>query len=250
VWLGIEVLVTINRMGARTALVMLLMATVLLHHRLIKPLSFARAMVVLAALLGGALVYGFARDLGAGIGQAGLTTISNTTTSRWATMNEFQALFGIAYDLYARQSAGMLGMVPWQIYATEVLQLIPSQILPFTKADPCLGYPVIDGIGLGCVIGVLSQAIIGFDWIELVARGLVLGVVFAALHRWYVRRQDGYWATLFYLCMCLWSHYSFRNSTFFVAYYVLYWFVPFLIGVRLVEFVLQNAIRASRVASP
>ena len=243
VFLGAEGLTTIMRMGARTALVMLLMATGLLYHRLVKPLAFVRAVMLVAALLGGALVYGFARDLGAGVGINGLTRMANTTSSRWVTMNEFQALFGITYDLHARQAAGTLGPIPWQIYVSDLLQLVPSQVLPFSKADPCVGYPVVEGMGLGCVIGVMSQAVVGLDWIELVVRGLLLGVLFALIHRWYARRQNSYWATMFYLCLCLWCHYTFRNSTFFIAYYVFYWFVPFLIGVRMVQLLVRGAIR-------
>lgn len=240
-WLGVEGLTTVMRMGARTWLVMLIMAAVLLYHRLVKPLRFARAAVLVVLLLCGAMVYGLARDLGGGL--AGLSRVSATTSSRWATMNEFQALFGIAYDLKARKAAGLVGPIPWQIYANDVILLIPSQMLPFSKADPCVGYPIVDGIGLGCVIGVISQAVIGLDWIELVFRGLALGVLVAIVHRWYVRRQEGYWATMLYLCLCLWCHYTFRSSTFFIVYYVLYRFVPFALGVRLLQLMLRRAVR-------
>jgi hypothetical protein len=123
--------------------------------------------------------------------------------------------------------------------------LVPSQILPITKADPCVGYPVVDGIGVGCVLSVISQAVIGFDRIELVVRGLVLGLLFALIHRWYARRQDGYWPTVFYLCLCIWCYYTFRGSTFYFAYYVLYRFLPLVIGVRIMQLVVRRALRAA-----
>jgi hypothetical protein len=159
-------------------------------------------------------------------------------------MNEFQAVFGIAYDLQSRGAAGTLGSIPWQIYMSDLLMLVPSQMLPFVKVDPCLGYPIVDGVGLGCVIGLMSQAVIGLGWLELIVRGLALGLTVAVIHRWYVRRQDGYWATMFYLCLCLWCHYTFRNSTFFVAYYVVYQFIPFLVGVHIVHYGLKWGVRA------
>src|SRR6476619_3801560 len=120
------------RMGARTWFAMLLLASVLLYHRLVKPLPFARAIILVATLLGGVLVYGVVRDLAnpAG-GVQTLRTMAGAGSSRWATMNEFQAIYGIAYDLYARHAAGRVGHVPWQIHAGDFLLLIPSQMLPF-----------------------------------------------------------------------------------------------------------------------
>jgi len=37
-----------------------------------------------------------------------------------------------------------------------------------------------DGTGLGYMWGVISQAIVGFDWIELAMRGAILGYILAA----------------------------------------------------------------------
>src|SRR4029079_3661794 len=139
-WLAVEGLSTITKMGGRTWFVMLLLATALLYHRLVRPLSVVRAAILVVVLLGGALVYGLARDVG-----GGLNTVAQSEGSPWATMNEFQALYGMAYDLHARQMAGTLGPIPWQIYANDIVMLIPSQILPFSKVDPCMGYALVDG---------------------------------------------------------------------------------------------------------
>jgi hypothetical protein len=243
-WLGLEGLSTVSNMGARTYFAMLILSSVLLYHRLVRPLPIVRAAILSALLLGTLLIYGLARDLATASG-SGLRTVANTTSSRWATMNEFQALYGIAYELHARKATGALGKVPWELYATEFSQLIPSQLLPFNKADPCLGYPVVDGMGVGCVLGVISQSVIGLDWIELVVRGLFLGTLFALIHRWYARRQDGYWTTMFYLCLCIWAYYTFRGSTLFIAYYVLYQFLPLLVGVGIAQLIVRRLIKAA-----
>jgi hypothetical protein len=244
-WLALEGLSTVTNMGARTYLAMLILASVLLYHRLVRPLPLVRAAVLSVLLLGGLLLYGLARDLAGPGGTSGLSTVANTTSSRWATMNEFQALYGIAYDLHARKATGAIGKVPWELYASEFSQLIPSQLLPFRKGDPCVGYPIVNGIGVGCVLGVISQSVIGLDWIELIVRGLVLGLLFAMIHRWYAQRQDGYWTTLLYLCLCLWSYYTFRGSTFFIGYYVLYQFLPLLIAVGVARLMVQGMVKAA-----
>jgi hypothetical protein len=243
VWLGYEGLSTVFRMGARTWFVMLMMASVLLYHRLVRPLPFLRAALLVVLVLAGVITYGVARDLGGRGGLSNLQALSQAGPERWATMNEFQAIYGIAYDLHARKQEGFVGRIPWQIYTSDLTLLVPSQLLPFPKADPCVGYPIVEGTGLGCVLGVVAQAIVGLDWIELVLRGLVLGVLFAVIHRWYLRRHDDYWATLFYLCLCLWCYYTFRASTFYFTYYIVYRFVPLLIGVRLVQLLVRRAHR-------
>ena len=245
-WIIAEGITTVMRMGARTWFAMLLLASVLLYHRLVKPLPFARAIILVATLLGGVLVYGVVRDLANPAG--GVQTLRNMAgagSSRWATMNEFQAIYGIAYDLYARHAAGRVGHVPWQIHAGDFLLLIPSQMLPFTKADPCVGYPLVDGQGVGCVLGVIALAVVGLDWVELVVRAMALGLAFAVIHRWYARRQDEYWPTVFYLCLCLWCYYTFRASTFYFVYYVVYRFVPLLIAVRLTQMIVRRGLRAA-----
>ena len=136
VWLAVEGMTTISRLGGRTWYVMLVMATGLLYHRLVKPIPAMRAAVLVAVLLGGALAYGVNRDLRV---RGGLSYVAQAETSPWATMNEFQALFGIAYDLYVRKMAGTLGPVPWQIYANDLVILMPSQLLPFSKRIPAWG---------------------------------------------------------------------------------------------------------------
>jgi hypothetical protein len=70
-------------------------------------------------------------------------------------------------------------------------------------------------------------------------------VLFAVIHRWYVRRQDGYWATMFYLCMCLWCYYTFRGSTFFFMYNIVYRFVPLVVAVTIAQLVVKRALRAA-----
>ena len=242
-WLLAEGVLTVTRMGARTWFVLLVLAAGLLYHRLVRPLPVLRAAALATVLLVGALAYGLARDLG---GSAAATMQAESAQARWVTMNEFQALFGISYDLHARKAAGLVGPIPAELRASELFQIVPSQILPFAKVDPCVGYPVVRGLGVGCVLGVTAQAIIGLGHVELIVRGLVLALVLALIHAWYVRNHHGYWPTVFYLCMCLWCYYTFRGSTFAFLYNIVYRFVPLLVGVRIVQLLVRRFDRAAR----
>lgn len=235
-WLAYEAAVVYVRESARSPLILLVLCMVLFYHRLVRPLSFKVVMLGSAAFLTGFLTLGilrmhlFAPD---GIGFRSALTITN----------EFQALFTNAFDLYQRQRLGTLGPVPWQIYAVDLYLEIPRQLLPFEKIDPAIWYLGVLGIhdlSIGFAFGVMAQAVLGFGWIELIARGAALGLFYGALHRWYVKRAARLWPTLFYVFVSIWSFYSFRATTFWFVHFVVYQFVPFFAVVKLTEAALER----------
>jgi hypothetical protein len=216
-WLALETLWTVSLLGARRDMAMLLIASVLLYHRLVKPLAVSQAATAATALLSGLLVFGFLRDLS---GQ----------NFSWTAANEFQTLFANACDIEARRP----GLdVPWQIYYSDLFRLVPRRWLgplQFQVLDPSYWYLDVLGIrrdpGVGRMFGVVAQAMIGWDWPELAVRGALLGLIFAGIHRWYVRHSTSLWATAFYLFLCLWSYFTVRSTTFHIVLYVLYGFLP------------------------
>ena len=136
-------------------------------------------------------------------------------------------------ELKEMKEIGALGRVPWQVYLSDVLLLFPQQLLPFEKIDPVLWYTNVTQSAGFFVYGVIAQAILGLDWIELIIRGIVLGGIMAAFHRWYVRRASSFWVTLFYCWLMLWSYNAVRNTTFYLVVWIVYRFVPavLLVGV-------------------
>ena len=226
-WLGFEVVSVVMQMGARGGAVRLLLSLAVLYHRFVRPwrpfwLVVAGSVFLVAFLAQGVLR--FRQDVDGGALLAGT--------------NEFQAVFATAYDLYRRQLDGTLPPIPWQIYVSELYLFIPSQLLPFQKWDPADWYLEvigIRGIGVGFMFGVMSQAVIGLDWIELAGRGALLGLVLALFHRWYVRRARRFWPTLLYLFVVIWSYYTMRATTFYLVHYVLYQFVPVMALTMLVS---------------
>lgn len=244
-WLGLEVVLTVVKLGARGETVLLLMAAALLYHRLAKPLKLRVLLPVAAAFLAAFFLYGAVRDMG--------VKVEDVTGSEYpflAYPNEFQALLGTAYDLHMRKEAGILPPVPWQIYVADAYMIIPSQLLPFDKIDPANWYLQAAGIqGAGFMFGVMSQAVLGLDWVELFLRGMVLGILLALLHRWYVRRQGQFWVTMTYLFFCIWVFYTVRQSTFSPLYFFLYRFVGAVIAVRVLSFVLDVPRRVVRAVT-
>ena len=236
VWLTVEVSVIAIRLGGRGPAVLLLLSFAVLYHRLVRPLRPLWAVVGGVALMTGFLAHGIVRG-----GDQSLKNVN--LTSVFTNSNEFQSLFTTAYDIYKRKQMGILPHVPWQVYAIDLYLEIPSQILPFEKVDPAFWYLDVLGLrdsGVGFMFGVMAQAVLGFDWIELVLRGALLGVLFAAFHRWYVRRSQKFWVTLLYLFVSIWSYYTFRATSFWFVHYVVYQFIPVMLSVRIIAYALSR----------
>jgi len=238
-WLGFEIVSRSVMMGARTSLVLLLLTAGILYHRLVKPLRFGVLALGGTVLVTGFLVLGVIRN-----GQSVAPT--DLPGNVFLASNEFQSLFVTAFDLNKMNEAGTL-RVPWQVYVSDAYLCIPSQVLPFDKIDPASWYIDVigqTGMGNGYMFGALSQTVVGLGWIELVLRGIALAACFAWLHRWYVRRAVYFWPTVFYLFVCIWAYYTFRSTTFYIVYFILYRFVPVFVAAQALEALLSRARRS------
>ncbi|HYO79194.1 MAG TPA: hypothetical protein VE010_22205 [Thermoanaerobaculia bacterium] len=234
-----------NAGGARTELVLLMMSAVLLYHRLVTPLKLRVLIPAGALILGGFIALGVLRDLG------GRGLVEESDTPLLASSNEFQVIFSNAVDLYYRHHAGILPPVPWQLYWADLLALVPSQLLPFPKIDPSIWYIIsldAQDSNVGLMFGLLAQAVLGRDWLELALRGIGLGLFLGLLQRWYVRNHVRFWPTVLIMFLSVWMFYTVRQSTFFFFYYIVYRFLPTMIATELLRQVLITPRRIRRAA--
>jgi hypothetical protein len=223
-WLSVEVVVAALALSARSEIVILLLSTCLLYHRLVRPFKLIPATMIAIVALACFMVHGWLRS------QLNEVLVSQHGTGAiMASNNEFQAVFSTSYDLFIRRDKIS---IPWQVHTYEIFQIIPSQFLPFEKISTSEWYLEVIGMrgkGVGYVFGVISQGVIGLDFIELFMRGIVLGAICGRIHRWYISRANEFRVTLLYLFFCTWSYYTFREGTFSVLYMLVYHFIPFLI---------------------
>lgn len=243
-WVTYEVLTVALRLGARGNAVLLVLTAILLYHRVVRPLTLRAAALAGGVLLGGFLFIGIVRQTGTFAG--GLSIRQS-----FVNTNEFQALFATAVDLHVRRAQGLLPTVPWQVYVSDLYLMIPSQLLPFYKWDPSEWYLEVIGMrgkGIGYMFGVMAQAAIGFDWVDLVIRGSLVGLLFALFHRWYVRRSSSFWLTFIYAYVAVWSFYTFRATTFWFVYFVVYQLIPVIVVIRLIALSLRRV--RGRSANP
>src|SRR4029077_15926157 len=87
----------------------------------------------------------------------------------FSATNEFQSLFSTAYDVLQRKQAG--AYLPRYLYLNDFAAILPpQQIMPFEKVAASEWYLReigMSGSGVGFMWGVISQSIVGLDWIEL-----------------------------------------------------------------------------------
>lgn len=237
-WLTFEALRLGLDMGARTPTLMLFLAAILGYHRMVRPLNPAVLVLTGALLVLAALGYGFLRDY-----QKGMEDYPDT--SRFSMANEFQILYGTAFHLKFMKMQGTLPDPPWTLYFDELLMLIPQQILPIKKTIPSTWY--LDAAGFsrsgGYMFGILSQGVVGYGVFELMIRGILLGSVFGGIHRLYKKRSHSFLWTLFYIWLTLFTYYTYRASTFYFIYFIVYRFLPAVLSILLIKFLLGKPLR-------
>ncbi len=232
-WIPLEFFL-ITRSYSRAPFVLLLLTMGIAYHRLVRPLTLRMATFAGITLVAGFLAFGIYRDT------RGRSDIDFRTALR--SNNEFQGLFGNAYDIYMRRKLGVLPVPPPQMKWSELYMVIPSQLLPFYKAEPNEWYAEVLGIsetGVRAMFGVIAQAMLGYGTIEVFLRALLIAVILALVHRWYARRAERFWPTALYAYISIWTFYTFRSTTLTPLYFVVYFFGAAVFLVAIVKVALS-----------
>jgi len=241
VWIIAEIVQAILLKGARTGLVLFMMATALFYHRMIKPLSM-KSLITL-----GAILFLFFNLLGLYRSYMDISSLhldlSQADASILSSNNEFQSMLGTAYDVLQRKADG--AHLPWYLYINDFINILPpQQLMPFEKVDAPEWYLREIGVsetGQGYMWGVITQSVAGLDWLELALRGAILGYILARIHRWYLKHQSGFLETLFYVYLCLNIYYTFRNTTGSILGFIVWEIIPVYIILQLGATILRRS---------
>jgi hypothetical protein len=218
-------------MGARTELILLILAAAGMYHRFVQSLKLKRILAGGLILFIGFMIIGLMRG-GASLGENAENLKSNIGSFEDGIhqASEFQVLFGGNYDLLWMKKVGQLQDVPIQFTCYDLIMLVPQQLLPFEKIDVQKWYLNQSTHPGYFMFNPISQAIIGFGWTELLLRGCLLGFLLAKLRSWYVSHSSSFWATLFYFYITIIAYYTIRGTAFYVLLAsILYRFIPLYI---------------------
>jgi len=246
-WIVVTALITLTRLASRTELVLLVMASAMMYHLVVRPLSLRFVLVVAAIGLTGFTAFGVLRNA--------LLPSGGFWSNPFAYASEFEILMGNAIDLAQKQLTGSLGILPDGFHWADLTGLVPQQFAPFQKVDPAdwyvhTFYPEYAAQGGGLAFGTIAEAVLTGGWVSAAARGAALGFCFAEIHRFYEYHSDRYWVLAAYVWFATLSYQAFRNRTFILLLLFVYRFLPVMITVKVLVTMLNRAARQFGVTFP
>ena len=136
------------------------------------------------------------------------------------------------------RTAGEIEELPLAFYASDILAVVPQQLLPFAKLNPGSWYveayyPRFAEIGGAFAFGTVAESIVGWGWIDLIMRGAVLGAGLALMHRYFVNRAGSFWTFILYTWLTVQAYQLFRGSTFYLLPMFLYRFLPVVVALKI-----------------
>lgn len=244
-WLAFQLVMTVA-LGARSGLVASVCACIILYHLRVRRIGTARAALFAVVTLVGFLGLGVLRSYPGSERAADFTVPLNG--------GEFEALFANAVDIDRRHRSGEIDGAPPGAYLADFVAPIPSQLLPFEKQELAVWYvsrfyPAAYEAGAGYAFGVIAQSAVGYGWIELVVRGIVLGYVLAKIHRLFRSRGGSLWIAVLYIWLIVNAYQSFRNTTFSTWTYFVQNFIPAFIIVESLAAIFGRVSTLSRLST-
>ena len=203
---------TLTRAGERSTVAFATVACIALRHRYVKPIRVGQFFALGLVGLLGFTALGIYRTYRGLEDRSAFAVVPGS--------GEFEIVFANAVDLADRREQGSLVPAPIGVQLADFVSAIPSQLLPFAKQDMAdwflsTYYPTVREEGGGLAFGVVAQSIIGFGVIELLIRGLVLGILLARFDRWAERRANQFWPMVVHLWVLLATYQTTRISTFY-----------------------------------
>jgi hypothetical protein len=235
---------TVMQLGARTQLMTVILACLILYDRLVRPIRPQTAAIWGAIMVSAFLVLGLVRS--------GLN-VSDSLADASLASSEFESLFANVYDLSERKALGDLPELPLGFWLSDLTALVPGQLLPFAKINPSTWYCeefylAAAESGQGYCFGAIAESIVGWGWPDLIARGALLGLGLAWIQRYCAARPTNFWCFVFSVWMTILSYQLFRVTTLALLVQVVYRFLPVYIGVRMFEARERTGSRWSTVA--
>jgi hypothetical protein len=239
IWLLLLIARSILWTGARTELVLSSVLCAVMYHHFIKPLRLTfiiPAGFVLLLLFGALGILRGGANLQENIKKfEGDTNFMEQVVA--GSSGEFEVLFAGTYDLLQMKKKGILNDVPLQFAFFEIIMIIPQQLLPFEKID-VQSWVISQSANPGYFMyNPIAQSIMGYGWVELVFRGLLLGFVFAKIRIWYMRNASKYWPTLYYFYLITISYYMIRSTAIYVLIVItLFRFIPLYLFCQILSY--------------
>jgi hypothetical protein len=131
--------------------------------------------------------------------------------------SELEAVYCTSFHLYAERNAHTLPSRDFLMFLNDMLMIIP--FIDHTSYNPQYWYArhyFPNSEVAPTTMGILANsAIWGGEW-DLLIRSLVNGAFFALLYRWFLKRQDRWWALTVYIFCVAYCIMTLKYSTFYI----------------------------------
>ncbi len=241
-FITIEFIFLLINQGSRTQLFNLLFIYFLIYQHFISSVKLAKLLFFSSIFLILFLFLGYYRGLDPS--SATQFDLKTLTSIIFSVNNEFQVLFATSFEVLELVKSKL--HFPWILYFNDIVTVFPpSQLLPFQKIEAANWYLVNQGYkdsGVGYMWGVISQALIGFGYYELVFRSLLLTFLAKNLHAKLSKNSINFYQLLLYILLCLKAYYTFRNTTLGFIPFVVYEFIPFVVLIGILDLIINSKI--------
>lgn len=202
--------------GSRIEALIILMATLCLYDSSVKSISVKRGLIAfafLAALFTGVEVF---RAAGFKVSEAQEVV----TTDGVKPAGEFIAVYFTGFHLYAERAQGTLPDREWPMLFNDFVSMFTFS--DYTQWNPQYWYArnyFPEAVVPPETMGPIAESAMWGGELDLALRGLLNGVFFAYLIRWFQMRKDKWWALAIYV-------YCFATCVMTLKYSIFYHLAP------------------------
>ncbi len=220
--------------GARILALIVLIQAGILYHLLVKRISWrALAVVALVLVLMFSLIEAV-RMLG-----TDLNTVTNVIEEGAIGVPlEFVSVLYSGFHLYSERLAGAMPPHEWPMFFHDFISLFTFG--DFTRWNPMFWYADYYFPGAGhapITLGPIAESAIWGGEIDLFLRGIVNGLFFAWIVRWYTKHRTRWWAITVYVYCYATAMLALKYSVFVHLQLVLKNLLPAILLVQLAGFV-------------
>ncbi|MBY0526636.1 MAG: hypothetical protein K2R98_24785 [Gemmataceae bacterium] len=230
-WVGGIIVLTYIQAGQRTTMMLLLLAVGMTYQYLVRPLRLWQVVI------GGVFTLCLFEIAGI-VRSESVQPVADLQFDAFGHHSEFESIFANAYDVYVLKESGQIPELPWHWHVSDFISLIPPQLLPFENTSKALWYlrtfyPEYAASGGGLCFGVVPESILGWGWVDLVWRGMVIGILLSLAQRYWAAHQNSFWAFVFYIWLTISCYWLFRWTTFVLLPFWFYRFLPVYCALKL-----------------
>ena len=182
--------------GSRIETLIILLEVTCLYNYTVKSISLRKGLVACIAL---ALLFSTV-ELFRTV-QFDLTSAQEKVAQQgFKSASEFVSVYLPGFHLYAERVNGTLPPTQWPMFFNEFISIVTFG--DFTRWNPMFWYAqnyFPDSVVPPFTLGPISDSAIWGGEVDLLLRGLVNGVFFAYLVRWFLRHKDKWWGVTIYV---------------------------------------------------